>query len=97
MAFDRSGLYFGGNSPLAGQRLWYYQSLDAGTVMDTAGYFNAAYRELELGDLIFYTTVTGAIKTPTGITARGTFYVNSKAANVIDVVDAVAHASTDTD
>jgi hypothetical protein len=97
MAFDRSGLYFAGNSPLNGQRVWYYQTLDAGTAVDAAGYFNSAYRELELGDLIFYSTVTGSIRNPSGFTARGTLYVNSKSAGIIDTVDAVAHASTDSD
>jgi len=97
MAFDRSGLHCANPVAPPGSRIWTYQSLDSGATMDTAGYFNAAARELGLGDIIFYSTVTGAIKTPTGITARGTFYVNANAAGVVDVVDAVAHATTDTD
>jgi hypothetical protein len=97
MAFDRSGLHCANPAAPPGSRIWTYQTLDAGTVIRVAGYFNNAARELALGDIIFYSTVTGTIKTPTGITARGTLYVNSHAAGVLDCVDAVAHATTDTD
>lgn len=97
MAFDRSGLHCANPAAPPGSRIWTYQSLDAGTVIRFVGYFNSAAREFGLGDIIFYSTVTGAIKTPTAITARGTLYINSLAAGAIDCVDAVAHATTDTD
>jgi hypothetical protein len=97
MAFDRSGLYCANPACPPGSRIWTYQTIDAGTVIRVAAYFNAAARELGLGDIIFYSTVTGTIKTPTAITARGTLYVNANSGSVVDCVDAVAHASTDTD
>lgn len=97
MAFDRSGLHCANPAAPPGSRIWTYQTLDAGTVIRFVGYFNSAAREMALGDIVFYSTVTGTIKTPTAITARGTLYVNAHAAGVLDCVDSVAHATTDTD
>ncbi len=97
MAFIRDGLYCANPSAPPGSRIWTYQSLDTHATMDTVGYFNNAARELGLGDKIETTVVTGSIKAPTGITARGTTYVNSLAAAAVDVVDIVVHAATDSD
>jgi len=96
MAFDRSGLYCSNPEAPPGSRIWTYQTLDAATVVRFVGYFNAAARELSLGDLIHLTVVTGAIKVPTGVT-RYTTFVNANSGAVVDVVDPVAHATTDTD
>jgi len=97
MPFNREGLHCANPAAPPGSRIWTYQTLDAFTVVRVVGYFNAAARELGLGDKLEVTTVTGSIKAPTGITARGTTYVNSLAAGAVDVVDVVSHASTDTD
>jgi hypothetical protein len=96
MAFDRSGLYCANPEAPPGSRIWTYQTLDATTVVRVAGYFNSAAKELALGDFIFLSVVTGTIKTPTAV-ARHTTYVNANSGAVVDVVDPVAHATTDTD
>lgn len=97
MAFDRSGLHCANPAAPPGSRIWTYQSLDTGATMQIVAYFNNGAREFGLGDIIFYSTVTGTIKTPTAITARGTLYVNSLAAGAVDTVNALAHVATDAD
>lgn len=98
MAFDRAGLYCLNAAAPPGSRVWSYQTLDALATLRVVGYFNAARRELALGDKLEVTVVGGSIKAPTSITARATTYVNQNDANgVVDVVDPVSHASTDTD
>jgi hypothetical protein len=82
-----------GNSP----QLWSYRTLDASTVVDTAGYFNPAAGLLRIGDVILVTTVTGTLAVPTGITSAGWHIVNSiTAAGVVDVTDPLALVVTDT-
>lgn len=75
MSFNRLG--FQGANPLAapGSRVWTYQTLDSVATVAAAGYFNGAFRELSIGDLIHYTVVTGAIRTPVTIVARSSVYV----------------------
>jgi hypothetical protein len=97
MAFNREGLHCANPAAPPGSRVWTYQTLDALTVVRVVGYFNAAARELGLGDMIHGTTVTGTIKAPTAITSRWSTYVNSLAAAAVDVVDGLAIATTDTD
>ena len=97
MAFDRTGLYCVNPEAPPGARLWVYQTLDAGSTVQVADYFILAMNDLSIGDLIFYSTVAGAIKLPTSITARGTLYVNANDGTTIDTCNALAHVATDGD
>lgn len=75
-----------------GPQLWSYITEDAAAAVDSAGYFNAAYDLLNLGDVILRVTVAaGAVST------AGFHLVNGKANGQIDVTDALALTTTDTD
>lgn len=98
MAFSRSGLHCANPAAPPGSRVWTYQTLDALTVVRFLGYFNLAFRELSIGDMIHGSTVTGTIKAPTAITSRWSTYVLTiSAAGVVDCVDGLAMAATNTD
>jgi hypothetical protein len=97
MAFDRTGLYLATPSTPPGHRVWTYATLDTSATVDTAGYFNSAAKELAIGDTILVKVVTGAIRTPTGITAQQWLFVNANASGVVDTSDGTAIAATDTD
>lgn len=94
MAFDATN--FG---PIGGQarrgkqpQLWSYKTEDTAATVDTAGYFSSMYNSLEIGDLIYRcTTSSGAFST------AGLHVVKDKASGAIDVVDATALTTTDTD
>ena len=97
MAFNRDGLYLVTPGLPTGQRSWRYTTLDGLTTVDTAAYFNSAYRELAIGDDITVVVVTGAVKTPTGYTAAGRGVVNANASGVVDTTDFTAFGTADTD
>lgn len=97
MAFDRTGLYLATPSTPPGHRVWTYATLDTSATVDTAGYFNSAAKELAIGDTILVKVVTGAIRTPTGITAQTWLFVNANSGTVVDTSDGSAIAATDTD
>lgn len=94
MAFSRTNLY---GVQFGARRAWVYDTLDAATVVDTVGYFNAAAGDLTLGDMIFvhvWTTAIGAGGTPGAISLC---FVNSLAAGAVDTSDATSLAPvTDT-
>jgi N-acetylmuramic acid 6-phosphate (MurNAc-6-P) etherase len=75
----------------SGVSLWHYATADAIADVNTAGYFNAAANMLNVNDVIITVTSTGT--TP----VVGHTYVNANSGTVVDVVDGVAIANTDTD
>lgn len=72
-------------------KLWIYTTADAMTVVRAEGYFNAAAEDLAIGDVIICNVATG------GTTLVFFTYVVSNAAGVVDVVDGLQIAVTDTD
>ena len=89
MAFDSKNL-----SVLAyanGFTLWHYTTTDIATVVDTAGYFNAAEYMLRVGDMVLANADTG------GTPAHGVFVVNANAGGTVDVADLTAFGGTDLD
>jgi len=89
MAFDSKNL-----SVLAyanGFTLWHYTTPDIATVVDTAGYFNAADNVLRVGDMVLANAGTGG--TPT----HGVFVVNANASGTVDVADLTAFGTADLD
>ncbi|MEG3618973.1 hypothetical protein V5T82_10950 [Magnetovibrio sp. PR-2] len=74
-----------------GFTLWHYTTTDAGSDVDTSGYFNEAADMLRVGDIIVANTDTD------GTPASGFYLVNANASGVVDVADMTAVGSTDTD
>ncbi len=74
-----------------GFTLWHYTTVDADTVVDTAGYFDAAAQMLRVGDIVIANVDTD------GTPAAGLFLVKSNAAGVVDAADMTAVGGTDTD
>lgn len=75
MSFSRLGFQCANALAPPGSRVWTYQTLDPVATVAAAGYFNAAFRELSIGDLIHFTVVTGAIRTPATVVSRSSVYV----------------------
>lgn len=74
--------------------LWLYRTEDAADVVDTAGYFNGARFVLTPGDIILRSTVNSSGVAQTA----GLHLVNSvPASGNVDVADALAITTTDTD
>lgn len=89
MAYDSKNL-----SVLAyanGFTLWHYTTTDVATVVDTAGYFNAAVDLLRVGDMVMANADTG------GTPAHGVFVVNANASGTVDVADLTAFGTADLD
>lgn len=76
---------------------WSYWTLDATTVVDGAGYFNAASKLLQVGDIIDRVTWATAIGTGGTISTFGTHIVNANASGVVDTSDTTAGTVTDSD
>jgi hypothetical protein len=76
---------------------WSYWTLDAAAALDTTGYFNAASRQLRVGDIIDRVTWATAIGPGGTISTYGTHMVVSNVNGVVDVTDATAGLMTDTD
>ena len=85
MAFDRSKLAL--LSYANGFKLWQYQTPDAAAVVDSAGYFNTAIGDLNVGDVIFAHVATG------GTPGFGIFAVTSNDGTNVDVADMVTDAN----
>ncbi len=94
MAFNKHNFQpIGGQSRRgAAPQMWSYTSEDSAASVDSAGYFNSVYDLLEKGDLIYRVTTSSGAPA-----AAGFHYVKDKAAGAIDVVDALAMTTTDTD
>lgn len=87
MAFVTTKLAYLAGSNNGGPRLWSYKSGDAKATVDTAGYFNNASGQLNVGDFIFAAVSDG----------YGVFVVNANSAGIVDVADLTAFGGTDTD
>lgn len=75
--------------------LWAYRTEDAAAAVDTAGYFNAARMLLQAGDIIIRLTVNAA-----GVPQTAGFHLVNDvpaAPGNVDVADALAITTTDTD
>lgn len=87
MSFVRTDLAFLAGANNGGPRLWSYKSADGKSAVDTAGYFNIASAQLNVGDFIFANVSDG----------YGVFVVNANSGGVVDVADLTAFGGTDTD
>lgn len=97
MAFNRDYLYCVGQSS-GPRRIWKYDTLDALATVDSASYFNSAWKELAIGDEIHTLVWSTAIGSGGTLSAAGICHVNANAAGVVDVTDHTAlNISTDTD
>jgi len=88
----RGGSGLGASSPGAPQ-IFSYRTEDTAATVDTAGYFNAVRQLLEIGDIIFRTTVnsSGVVQTV------GMHVVMTKSSTAVDVADTLALTVTNTD
>ena len=94
MAFARSGWGTLGGQAFAGTlpALYIYQSTDAHTAIDAAGYFNDLSDTLVVGDMIMIHGATGGTRTVT------MHIVVSNASGVVDIGDGtVIGAVSDSD
>lgn len=93
MAFDRTNLALKDSIQNSGlPRDWCYTSIDAATVIDSAGYFNNAKDLLNVGDVIRANVDTD------GTPGFGEFYVSANDGTTVDVNDMVSIVTTtDTD
>ena len=73
--------------------VWSYATPDTKATVDTSGYFHAAAKLLNVGDLIYAVTGAGS----GGTLAAALLVVNSNTGGVVDVVDGTAITMTDTD
>jgi len=106
MAFSATNIYPVGGNPKEGNAptLWMYWTADAAADVDTSGYFdngtttNTGMRSLmQVGDIVLRVTVN-SVTAPTSVSSAGLHIVSSiSAAGVIDVNDATAISTTDTD
>ena len=90
MAFSKANLSlvsYSGN----GFHIWHYTTTDAKATIDSAGYFNDASNEMNIGDIIFANTSTG------GTAEYGKFCVNANASGTVDTADLVSLSGSDTD
>lgn len=76
----------------AAPRIHTYQTTDAATEVDGAGYFNAVRDLLRVGDLIFRVTVT-----PAGALSSAGWHVVRQVTPTADVTDTTALTVTNTD
>jgi hypothetical protein len=75
-----------------GFTLWHYRTGDAAAQIDTTGYFNPASGVMRVGDFVFFNAGLGGA-TP----AHGVVVVVSNDNGVVDVANATAFVTGDTD
>lgn len=81
----------------AGQQWWSYRTADAPAAVDSSGYFTGeAIGMLKIGDLIFVQQVDDPAA-PASVTAAGWHLVLSNDGSVVDVSNATAVSTADTD
>ena len=81
----------------SGQQWWSYRTPDTPATVDTAGYFTGeAVAMLRVGDLIFVQQVDNADQ-PGSVTAAGWHLVLSNDGATVDVSNATAVSTADTD
>ncbi len=71
--------------------IWTYKTTDTQATMNTSGYFNAAYRDLTVGDVILAYLDTG------GTPEVALFWVQANASGVVDLANGLALGTSDTD
>lgn len=87
----------GGNSQRGhAPQLFGYRTADSHATVDTSGYFNSMSTVLEIGDIIWVTTVDD-VATPTSLTTYGHHVVLSNAAGVVDISNVTIGVVTDSD
>lgn len=94
MAFDRANLRLIQDLGLI--HYWHYITADTPATVDSAGYFNAAKDELNVGDVVLVVQVN-SVSAPTTVSAAGHHIVNANDGTTVDVTDATALSTTDTD
>ena len=74
--------------------LWRYDTLEASTAVDAAGYFNNSDddQNFQVGDIIFTVDWTTAIRSGT-IAGMGLHIVNAVSSGAVDITDNVLNAS----
>jgi hypothetical protein len=94
MAYDKDQLALMAHG--RNRKQYAYYTTDAPAAVDTAGYFNAAADMLDIGDVMLVVQVNdvGSIGS---VTAAGWHIVVSNDGTVVDVSDATAITTTDTD
>lgn len=81
----------------AGQQWWSYRTADTPAAVETAGYFTGeAVNMLKTGDLIFVQQVDNPAA-PASVTAAGWHLVLSNDGSTVNVSNATAAATSDTD
>ena len=94
MAFDKTRLVL---IEGAGKLPYYkYETADAASVVDSAGYFNEAVAILPIGAVILVISVN-SLAAPTSVNAAGHLFVTANDGANVDVVDLTGFAATDTD
>lgn len=105
MPFASDNLYPVGGNPKKGNAptLWLYWTTDSAATVDTVGYFdngtttNTGMRGLmSIGDVVMRVTVD-SVTAPTSVTSAGLHIVSGNSSGIIDVNDATALSTTDTD
>jgi hypothetical protein len=76
---------------------WSYWTLDTHATVDTAAYFNAASKLLQVGDIIDVVVWATAIGTGGTISTYGPHIVLSNASGVVDVGNVTVGVVTDSD
>ncbi|NIA72531.1 hypothetical protein HBA54_28480 [Pelagibius litoralis] len=95
MAYDAKHLTLMAHG--AGQQWWSYRTADTPVIVDSSGYFTGeAVGMLKIGDLIFVQQVDNAAA-PGSVTAAGWHLVLSNDGSVVDVSNATAVSTADTD
>jgi hypothetical protein len=91
-------LIVGGNmSNLSGVNIWSYDTTDAVTVVDTAGYISdATARGMKIGDLVLV-RVFSSLATKTTISGFQQMWVISITSGAANLTDGSAIAATNTD
>ena len=72
-----------------GQAIWTYNTADAATDVDTAGYFNNAAGMLSVNDLIFLTVTSSGVAQSVGI-----LIVLSNTGTVVDTSNVISLTTT---
>lgn len=94
MAFDKSNLHLIQN--LGGVMYYGYVTTDAPTVIDTTGYFNDAADQLPVGSIVLAIEVDNVLA-PSAATSAGHHIVNANDGTTVDVTNATALSTTDSD
>ena len=95
MAYDKSNLTLLAHGN--GFNLWRYDTLDADSVVDGAGYFTGeAVDMLAVGDLVLRMTWATAVRTGS-LSTMGWHVVNANDGTTVDVTNTTALTVTDSD